>query len=97
MVTAGRIAVPPARCSARERTLAAAMRSTSETTPQLESVSGPFRTTTQWTRLALINAATVSSDASAWQLTRPQLMTSATRSGAIVRMAGEAGTKTIPE
>ena len=70
---AGLIAVPPAVWSSRDRTVAAATRSRSETIPHRECLSaGSSITTTQWTRLSLIKAATALSDASGGQLTRPR-------------------------
>ena len=78
-VTAGLMAVPPARWPSSGRTVAAATRSRSDTTPHSDLATRGFSvTTTQCTRSADMRAATARSDVSGVQWISPQCIASAT-------------------
>jgi len=78
-VTAGFMAVPPARWSSSERTVAAATRSRSDTTPHSDLAASGFSVTTmQCTRSPAMRAATARSDVSGVQWISPRCIASAT-------------------
>jgi hypothetical protein len=88
MVSAGVAAVAPALCSESSRTLAAATRSRSETTPQ--SVPGSSwssaATTTAWIRCRAISSATSDRESCREQVRTPWCMASSTRARAAARL-----------